>query len=295
MSDYENKVNKRRARSSYLSVIISMSLVLFMIGFIGILLINAKQFSDFVKENISLEIIFSDGAKENQINELVKKIKLSDYSRDQVFIDKEEALIEAREITGMTEDDPFYNEPIYPASLQVYLKAAYVEPLKVDSIANKLRSNSIIDKIGYPKDELNTIYHNISKISIWALAIASLFLVIAIILINNSIRLNIYSKRFTIKTMQLIGAKKSFIRRPFLWKSVVVGFISAILAISALGGIVYYLFFYKKIFQEPFVLDYSLLGILVLGIIVIGILLSYISTYFSTSKFLKLRTDQLYY
>ncbi len=295
MSDYENKVNKRRARSSYISVIISMSLVLFMIGFIGVLLINAKQFSDFVKENISLEIIFSDGAKENQIDELVKKIKLSDYSRDQIFINKEQALIEAREVTGMTEDDPFYNEPIYPASLQVYLKADYVEPTKVDSIATKLRSNSIIDKIGYPKDELDTIYHNISKISIWALVIASLFLIIAIVLINNSIRLNIYSKRFTIKTMQLIGAKKSFIRRPFLWKSVFIGFISALLAILALGGILYYLFFYKKIFQEPFALDYNLLGLLALGIIAIGILLSYLSTYFATSKFLKLRTDQLYY
>lgn len=295
MSDYENKVNKRRARSSYISVIISMSLVLFMIGFIGILLINAKQFSDFVKENISLEIIFSDGAAENQIDELVKKIKLSDYSRDLIFINKEQALIEAREVTGMTKDDPFYNEPIYPASLQVYLKATYVEPAKVDSIAAKLRSNSIIDKIGYPKDELDTIYHNISKISIWALVIAGLFLIIAIVLINNSIRLNIYSKRFTIKTMQLIGAKKSFIRRPFLWKSVFIGLISALLAIAALGGILYYLFFYKKIFQEPFVLDYNLLGLLALGIILTGILLSYLSTYFATSKFLKLRTDQLYY
>lgn len=295
MSDYENKVNKRRARSSYISVIISMSLVLFMIGFIGILLINAKQFSDFVKENISLEIIFSDGAAENQIDELVKKIKLSDYSRDLIFINKEQALIEAREVTGMTKDDPFYNEPIYPASLQVYLKATYVEPAKVDSIATKLRSNGIIDKIGYPKDELDTIYHNISKISIWALVIAGLFLIIAIVLINNSIRLNIYSKRFTIKTMQLIGAKKSFIRRPFLWKSVFIGLISALLAIAALGGILYYLFFYKKIFQEPFVLDYNLLGLLALGIILTGILLSYLSTYFATSKFLKLRTDQLYY
>ncbi len=295
MSDYENKVNKRRARSSYISVIISMSLVLFMIGFIGVLLINAKQFSDFIKENISLEIIFSDGAKESQINELVKKISLSDYSRDQTFIDKEQALIEAREVTGMTEDDPFYNETIYPASLQVYLKAEYVEPEKVDSIATKLHSNSIIDKIGYPKDELDAIYQNISKISIWALVIAGLFLIIAIVLINNSIRLNIYSKRFTIKTMQLIGAKKSFIRKPFLWKSVLIGFISALLAILALGSILYYFFFYKEISENPFVLDYTSLGLLAMGIIVIGVLLSYLSTYFATSKFLKLRTDQLYY
>ncbi len=295
MSDYENKVNKRRARSSYISVIISMSLVLFMIGFIGVLLINAKQFSDFVKENISLQIIFSDGANENQIDELVKKIKLSDYAREQVFIDKEQALIEAREASGMAEDDPFYNEPIYPASLQVYLKADYVEPVKVDSIAQKLQTYSIIQKIGYPKDELDIIYRNISRISLWALVIAGLFLIIAIVLINNSIRLNIYSKRFTIKTMQLIGAKKSFIRKPFLWKSVLIGFISALLALSALGGILYYLFYYKKIFQEPFALDHTLLGILALGIIAIGILLSYLSTYFATSKFLKLRTDQLYY
>ncbi|MFV0530189.1 MAG: cell division protein FtsX [Flavobacteriales bacterium] len=295
MSDYENKVNKRRARSSYISVVISMSLVLFMIGFIGVLLINAKQFSDFVKENISLDIVFSDGAKENQIDELVKKIKLSDYSRDQLFIDKEQALIHGREATGMSKDDPFYNEPIFPASLHVYLKAEYVEPEKVDSIASKLRSNSIIDKIGYPKDELDIIYRNISKISFWALVVAGLFLIIAVVLINNSIRLNIYSKRFTIKTMQLIGAKKSFIRKPFLWKSIFVGLISALLAILAIGGILYYLFFYKKLYQEPFVLDYGMLGLLALGIIVIGILLSFLSTYFATSKFLKLRTDQLYY
>ncbi len=295
MSDYENKVNKRRARSSYISVIISMSLVLFMIGFIGVLLINAKQFSDFIKENITLEIIFSDGAKESQINELVKKISLSDYSRDQTFIDKKQALIEAREVTGMTEDDPFYNETIYPASLQVYLKAEYVEPEKVDSIATKLRSNSIVDKIGYPKDELDAIYQNISKISVWALVIASLFLIIAIVLINNSIRLNIYSKRFTIKTMQLIGAKKSFIRKPFLWKSILIGFVSALLAILALGSILYYFFFYKEISENPFVLDYTSLGLLAMGIIIIGVLLSYLSTYFATSKFLKLRTDQLYY
>ena len=272
-----------------------MSLVLFIIGFIGVLLINAKQFSNFVKENISLEIIFSDGAKENQIDEFVKKVTLADYSREEIFINKQQALIEAREVTGMTEDDPFYNEPIYPASLQVYLKADYVEPTKVDSIATKLGALSIVEKIGYPKDELDTIYRNISKISISALIVASLFLIIAVVLINNSIRLNIYSKRFTIKTMQLIGAKKSFIRSPFLWKSIVIGLFSALLAISALGAILYYLFFYKKIFQEPFTLDYTLLGILAIVIIAIGIILSFLSTYFATSKFLKLRTDQLYY
>ncbi len=295
MSDYENKINKRRAKSSYISVIISMSLVLFLIGFIGVLLINAKQFSDYVKENISLEIIFSDTAKEKQIEELVKKIKIHNYTRDQNFVNKETALIEAREITGMSEDDPFYNEAIYPASLQVFLKAEYVEPTKVDSIANKLQSNLIVEKIGYPKDELKSIYKNIGRISFWSLIIAGLFLIIAIVLINNSIRLNIYSKRFSIKTMQLIGAKKSFIRRPFIKTSILIGLISSLIAISLNSGILYYLCFYKKLLIKPFVLNYNLLCLLALGITIIGITLSYLSTYFATSKFLKLRTDQLYY
>ncbi len=295
MSNYENKINKRRVRSSYFSVVISLSLVLFMIGIIGILLINARQFSIFIKGNISLEVIFSNGAKKETIDQLVKNIQLSDYTLKQHFIDKKKALIEARKATGMTKDDPFYNDLIYPASLQVYLKTDYVEPKKVDSIARKLKAESGVLEIHYPKNELHTIYQNINKISFGALIIASLFLIIAALLIHHAIRLNIYAKRFTIKTMQLIGAKKSFIRRPFLWKSMYIGLFSALLAISILCGILYYLAVYQKFFQEPFALDYYSLAWLGIGIIFLGILLSLISTYFATSKFLKLRTEQLYY
>jgi len=294
MVSYENKINKRRVRSSYFSVVISLSLVLFMIGIIGILLINARQFSNFVKENISLEVIFSNGAKKETIDQFVKNVQRADYTLKKRFISKKQALIEARKATGMTEDDPFYNELIYPASLQVYLKAAYVEPQKADSIAQKLKAEAGVSEIHYPKNELRVIYQNIHKINLGALIIAGLFLIIAILLIHHAIRLNIYAKRFTIKTMQLIGAKKSFIRRPFLWKGVCIGLVSALLALLTLCGILYYLFTYQKVFQAPFTLDYYSLGLLGIGIILLGIILSFISTYFATSKFLRLRTEQLY-
>ena len=173
------------------------------------------------------------------------------------------------------------------------MKADYVSPEQIDEIAVDITSKNFVDEVVYDKPLIALLNDNVKKISFWVLVISGVFTFIAVLLINSSIRLAVYSKRFIIKTMQMVGATKTFIRRPFIWQSVKLGIIGAVLALIGMGVVLYYL---NSSFPELELLaDAKLLVALFLGILLMGIFITWASTFFATSRFLNLRTDELYY
>ena len=178
-------------------------------------------------------------------------------------------------------------------SIDVYVKADYITSGEIDTIATEIQSKNFVDEVVYDKPLIALLNENVARISFWVLVISGLFTFIAVLLINSSIRLSVYSKRFTIKTMQMVGATKSFIRKPFIWKSVKLGMVGAVLALLGMGAILYYM---DKSFPELNLLnDTLLLAGLFVGVFLMGIIITWLSTYFATQRFLNLKTDELYY
>ncbi|TXK71663.1 ABC transporter permease [Mesonia sp. HuA40] len=292
MSSSFEKYQKRRLISSYFSVVISIALVLFLLGLLGLLVLNTKKVADHFKEQIALSIFLKDSAKEVEINQLEKSLALADYTKSTQFVSKEDAAkAHSQEIGEDFMDFLGYN-PL-KNSIDVYFKADYVSEAKIAEISKDLSNKNFIEEVVYDKPLIALLNDNIKRISFWILIISGIFTFIAVLLINSSIRLSVYSKRFTIKTMQMVGATKGFIRRPFIWKSIKLGIIGSILALSGMAAVLYYL---DKAFPELQLLtDHRLLIAIFAGVFILGLVISWISTFFATSRFLNLKTDELYY
>ena len=287
-----DKYQKRRLRSSYLSVIISIALVLFLVGFLGVILLKTNTISKHFKEKVAITIFLKDNAKSNDVEILKAELNQAEYSKEVVYISKKEAAeIYAEEIgedfVEFLGDNPLKN------AIDVTLKSDFVTPEKMDEIEKNLLIRSIVAEVVYDKPLIELLTKNINRISFWMLLLSALFTLIAVVLINSSIRISIYSKRFTIKTMQMVGATKGFIRRPFIWKSIKLGIIGALVSNAALVGFIMYI--NKMVPEIELLSDYKELGILFLLIILMGILISWLSTFFATQRFLNFRTDELYY
>ncbi|WP_029037310.1 cell division protein FtsX [Salinimicrobium xinjiangense] len=292
MSSSFEKYQKRRLISSYFSVVISIALVLFLLGSLGLLVLNTKKIADHFKEQIALTIYLKDTAKEVEINQLNKSLALAEYTKSTTYVTKEEAAeAHSKEIGEDFMEFLGYN-PLQN-SIDVYLKADYITSGEVDTIAEELMAKSFVDEVVYDKPLISLLNENVTKISFWILAISAVFTFIAVLLINSSIRLSVYSKRFIIKTMQMVGATKRFIRKPFIWKSVKLGMIGALLALIGMGIVLYYM---DKSFPELALLnDIGLLAGLFIGVFLLGIIITWLSTFFATQRFLNLKTDELYY
>ena len=292
MSSSFERYQKRRLISSYFSVVISIGLVLFLMGLLGLLVLNTKKIADHFKEQIALTIYLKDTAREVEIDQLNKSLALAEYTKSTTYITKEEAAeAHSKEIGEDFMDFLGYN-PLQN-SIDVYLKADYISSGEIDQIAEELQSKGFVDEVVYDKPLISLLNENVTRISFWILVISGIFTFIAVLLINSSIRLSVYSKRFTIKTMQMVGATKGFIRKPFIWKSVKLGMIGAVLALLGMGAVLYYM---NKSFPELDLLkDQSLLIGLFVGVFLMGILITYLSTFFATQRFLNLKTDELYY
>ncbi|WP_024768231.1 MULTISPECIES: cell division protein FtsX [Aquimarina] len=292
MSSSFEKYQKRRLISSYFSVVISISLVLFLLGLLGLLVLNTKKVADHFKEKIALTIYLKDTAKDVEIKQLEKTLALAEYTKSTTFISKDEAAEEHSKDIGENFMDFLGYNPLQN-SIDVYLKADFVDQAKIEEINASIIKKDFVDEVIYDKPLISLLNDNIKRISFWVLLISGIFTFIAVLLINSSIRLSVYSKRFIIKTMQMVGATKKFIRKPFVWKSVRLGMIGAIVALIGVGIVLYYL---NKTFPELALLDDEiLLIILFAGIFGIGVLITWISTFFATQRFLNLRTDELYY
>jgi len=292
MSTAIEKYQKRRLVSSYISVILSIAFVLFLLGLFGLLVLNTKKISDYFKEQASITIFLKDGASKQTVKNLETVLKSEEYTKSINYISKEEAAKIAIKENGEDFMDFLGYNPLKNA-IDLYVKADFVTPEKMGAIETILLKNDSVLEVSYDKPLIKLLTDNIKKISLWTLIFTAIFSLIAMLFISNSIRLSVYSKRFTIKTMQMVGATKSFIRRPFVWSSIKLGIIGALVAMLALAVAVYYINIYFPEFN--FLENQELLAILFGSILLIGIVITWLSAFVATQRFLNLRTDQLYY
>lgn len=291
MSVKENKVSKRRLQSSYVTATISLSLVLFMLGLVGLLLLNAKMLSDFVKENINFTVVLKPDIKEVDVLKLQKNLDALPFVKSTEYITRERA---AKEFTKSLGED-FVNFLGYnplQSSIEVKLHALYANADSITKIETRFASDEMIQEIIYEKSLIHLVNENINKISIVIFSFSGLLFLIAIALINNTMRLLVFSRRFIIRTMQLVGATKSFIRVPFLYKSIVHGLFASLIAISLISTIIY--FTQRELQGINLMVDYKMVVILYGILIVIGLLINLISTFFALNKYLNIETENLY-
>lgn len=285
------KNSNRRLRSSYISAILSISLVLLMLGLLGLLLLDAKKISDYVKEHVEVNVYLVDGISNSEIKRFQEKIEKQPYAKSVLYISKQQALDSlikelGEDAMGMLEANPL------PATLDVRVNAAYSNQDSLRKIHEELSANKLTREVTYQQTEVDKMNENFRAIAMVILVFCGLLFFIAVALINNTIRLSMYSRRFLIKSMQLVGATKAFIRWPFLKKGIIHGIIAGVIAGILLAGIIYVI---DTRFPELGQLsDMRMLGILVGGVVVLGLLLSFISTFFAVNRYLRLNTDELY-
>jgi len=291
MPKKESRTYSRRIRGSYITSIISISLVLLLIGLVGLLLLNGRNIKKQVMESIGFNVILKENVKEADIYQLQKILDAREYILSTEYITKEEAALETEQMLG--EDFiRFLGYNPLPPSIRVRLHQPWANPDSVMMIEQDLMKYDSIEEVYYKKTLLYAINENIRQISLVILGFSLLLTLISVTLINNTIRLSIYSKRFIINTMQLVGATRRFIRKPFLLRGAASGFTGSIIALVLLFSLIYLL-------QEEFegvisLRDYDLLAILSLGVIFTGIIINWISTFFAVNKYLNIKTDKLY-
>jgi cell division transport system permease protein len=291
MASSFDKFQKRRLLSSYFSVVLSIFLVLFLLGILGFFIINSKKLADDFKEEIAMTVFFKNEANDSIVKAFGTELKTAHFAKSFVYVSKEAAAKQHSDIIGedfMT----FLGENPLQNSYDIHLKATYVERDSISKIEARLRKNAMVSDIVYDKQLVNLVNDNIKKVSMWILITSGLLTIIAVLLINSSLRLSIYSNRFIIKTMQMVGATKSFIRKPFVMRSIKLGMIGAGLAIIALLGLLIYL---DNAYPSLGILnDPLIIALVLISIFGIGVLITWLSTYFATQRFLNLRTDDLY-
>lgn len=284
----EEKFNKRRLISTYFSVVVSISLVLFLTGIIGILLVNSKKVADHFKEQIVMTIYLRDSAKEIELKQLQKTLRLNTATKKVIYVSKEEA--SQRHANEIGEDfmeflgyNPLLN------SIDVYFKASFLNPAVVSKLSKDITLYSYVNEVVYDRPLLELLDENIKKITFWMLLASGIFIIVAVLLINSSIRLSIYSKRLIIKTMQLVGATKSFIRRPFIKTHLLMSTLGAIIAMSGMALVLYEM---EKRFPELQIFEHPLEPALVfVGVFILGLGITIISTFFATQRYLNLKSD----
>ena len=284
--------NKRRLITSYFSVIVSITLVLFLMGFFSFLVLSANKLANYFKEQVTVTVLIKDDAKNADIEQLQKTLSVASFVKSVRFVSKEVAAEKFSKDIGEDFVTFIGTNPLQN-TIDLSLKAEYAEPDKMREIKRELEQNSFVTEVVYDQSLVALIHENVNRIGIVTLIFSALFTFVSILLINASIRLSIYSKRFIIKTMQLVGATRSFIRRPVLWTNVRLGILSALIAI-----VLFYLSLLAIVKSYPefnILMDTGTLSIVFISIITIGILISWLSTYFATQRFLNLNTNDLYY
>ena len=289
-SSFEN-YNKRRLISSYFSVVLSIFLVLFLLGTLGLFVINSKKISNDFKENIPMTVFFNNEANDSLLSAFDVEMKNAKFIKDYAFVHKDSAAKNNVDIVGKDFMEFLGFNPLQN-SFDIHLKGDYVNADSIKKIERTIRKNEMVTEIIYDKQLVDLVNNNVKESSFWILIISGILTVVAMLLINSSLRLSVYSHRFTIKTMQMVGATKSFIRKPFIWTSIKLGLIGSALAIIGLIGVVIYV---DGLFPSLGIAkDYTSIGIVILGVLVVGIIITSISTYFATQRFLNLKTDDLY-
>ena len=292
MSKGENKIMRRRLANAYLSSVISISLVLLLVGVARMLLVNAKSVSDYFKENMQVSVLMKDSVPEEKAEAFSESLLEQRYIKTATFISREQGQAELAELLGEDFVDIFETSPI-PASVEITLDADYVSSDSLEVVKAEISKSPLVAEVNYQGSLVDALNANLSKISLILAFFIGLMLFISYVLINNTVRLNVYARRFTIHTMQLVGATRSFIRAPFLVQSAFQGVFSAFVAIMALIVI---LFFLRNGFEQLFEIFRLDLLLLVMGIVLVsGLVICVTSTYFVVNKLVSLKKAELYY
>ena len=291
MKSSNNTSLNRRILSSSASVVISLSLVLFVVGLLGLVLINAQRLSNYVKENIGFTIMLKEGVNEMEIIKFHKTLDAATFAKSSTFVSKEQATIDLQRDLGEDFVSFLGYSPLLP-SIDVKLNAAYANTDSLAIITSEMSKNTAVHDIFYQESLINKLNSNVNRLSFFLLAFCILLFVIAFALINNTIRLSVYSKRFLIRTMRLVGATNSFIQKPFLIKGIYQGIYSSIFAIFMLIGSIQMV--QSETASMLNITDLKIIGIIFLLIFISGFLLSWISTFFAVRKFIKQNESELY-
>ena len=288
----KDSIAKYKIFNSKLTTIVSISMVLFLIGIVVLGLKIGDTLSAYVRENYTISIEIKDDAAEKEISTLDEILRGQPYSKKVVFISKEQAIKDLSQEMG---EDPvaFLGYNPLSASFVVNLKSEYTDNDKIESVVKSIKEYRIVENVDYQKQFISEVNHNIQKVSLLFLIVAAVLFFISFVLINNTLRLLIYSDRFLINTMKLVGATRSFIRRPYLKKGVVIGLIAALLAIGYFALFGYLMRDQLRLFVDYS--DYSTYYVVAGAIIVSGIVISWLSTYFAVNKFLSREEKELYY
>jgi cell division transport system permease protein len=290
ISDTPKEGNKR-LRFSYLSSVISISLVLFMLGLLGLIVLDAKKISDYVKEHVQLNIFLQDKTSPAQLDAFLTLLNTMPYVKSARYISKAEALDSLKKDLGEGAVSMLTSNPL-PATIDVNLHATYAHPDSLIKIKEVLSTYKPVLEVAYQQNEIDKMNDNFRTVAMIILVFSGLLLFIAIVLINNTIRLSLFSKRFLIKSMQLVGATKGFIRWPFLKKGLMQGFYAGLISVILLSGIVYLI---QNRFPEFGQLsDIKILGVLFCGVVMFGFILSGLSTFFAVNRYLHQHIDELY-
>ena len=291
MASSFEKYQKRRLISSYFSVVLSIFIVLTLLGTLGLFVINSEKISNDFKENIPMSVYFKNEANDTILQAFGTNLKTAPYIKDYVFVSKEDAAKNNKDIVG--EDFmAFLGTNPLPNSYDMHLTGPYVQADSIKKIEAAIKANPMVEEVIYDRMLVGLVNDNIKQITFWLLIVSGVLAFLSMLLINSSLRLSIYSHRFIIKTMQMVGATKSFIRRPFIWRGIKLGLIGSVLAIAALIALVYYV---DGIFPQLNLWnDWIPTAIVLAGVLIFGIIITSISTFMATQRFLNLRTDELY-
>ena len=291
MTRHKNKFLNLRIFGSSASVILSLSLVLFVTGLLALVLLNSQKLSNYVKENIGFTIMLNDSIPQIQEMAFIKKLEAEDFTKQTKYISKKQAT--EKLMADLGEDFvSFLGYSPLLASIDVKLNPEFANYDSLEKITTKLLTNPIVFETYYQKDLIKKINNNTKRISFFLLIFSVLLFIIAFALINNTIRLSVYSKRFLIKTMGLVGATDKFIQKPFIIKSVSQGFYSSIFAIFMLMGSIKLI--QKDTLKVLEISDLKIIGIVFIFVFFTGIFLSIVSTFFAVKKYIKLTENQLY-
>ncbi len=291
MEVYEVSTSSKKTKSVYISTVISIALVLLMTGLLGLILVHAKNLSNYVKENIVLNIIVNEGVSEGDVLAMQKDINADEYVLRSQYISKELA---AKNLSQELGEDfvAFLGHNPLLSSIDVYLKADYANTDSIETFIKKISANNMVKEVVYQESLIDMVNQNIRIIGLVILAFTAILLIIAVALINNTIRLAIYSQRFLIKSMQMVGATKGFIRRPFLGYGVLHGLLGALIAILLLLLTLH--LGQREVPELVFLRNWFEFIVIFIVIAILGILISGLSTYFAVSKYLRLKSNELY-
>jgi len=292
MAQKENKMIRRRLANAWLSTVISISLVLLLVGVSCLLLLNARGVSDYFKESMQVSVMMRQDVAEPEALSFQKQLESMPFVRGVRYVSREQG---AQEMAAMLGEDflsVFETSPI-PVSFDITLDAAYVSPDSLNAVRSRLEAFGQVDEVSYQQSLVETLNENLGRIALWLGVLILLLLFISFVLINNTVRLNVFARRFTVHTMKLVGATRAFIRAPFLGQAVLQGVVAALIANALLASA---LFFIRSQFVQLFEIFQIKVVLVAMGVVLVsGVIICVVSTYFVVNKLVSLGKDDLYY